>query len=175
MWPNPEVLHAPWFIALAAWFWGSFLNQVVDRTPKSGTGPSNVPTPTLLHPRRSVCLTCGTPLPWYENIPILTYLVQRGRCRHCGVSIGTRTLVMEIATPLLLLAWYLLVWKVIAPPTGNHSALFWSGAGCISWLLVAGMIHRERRRFTAPFLALGVLVGVGLLWAGVWVSGTPIS
>lgn len=47
--------------------------------------------------KRSVCLSCGKKLNWYENIPIVSYALQRGRCRKCGGKIGVAELWSEVA------------------------------------------------------------------------------
>ena len=161
MWLAPEAFHSPLFIAIATWLWGSFLNQVVDRTPLRHP-PSGAWTPGWLHPRRSVCLACRAPLPWYENIPVFSYLWLRGRCRHCGVAIGVRTLVLEVATPIILLGWFL-----ILPPEGGRAALFWAGAALASWLVVAVTLLLERRRWPP------VIQGAGLLAAAACVAAFP--
>ncbi len=46
--------------------------------------------------KRSVCLSCGKKLRWYENIPIVSWVVQKGRCRGCGKKIGKAEIVCEV-------------------------------------------------------------------------------
>jgi leader peptidase (prepilin peptidase) / N-methyltransferase len=71
---------------------GSFLNVVAARMPlrRSIVSPG------------SACPSCETPIAWYDNIPLVSYLVLRGRCRHCGVSISWRYPAVEVATALLI-------------------------------------------------------------------------
>jgi leader peptidase (prepilin peptidase)/N-methyltransferase len=71
---------------------GSFLNVVAARIPvrRSIVSPG------------SACPSCGTSLAWYDNVPLLSYAVLRGRCRHCGVSISWRYPAVEAATALLI-------------------------------------------------------------------------
>jgi leader peptidase (prepilin peptidase)/N-methyltransferase len=71
---------------------GSFLNVVAARIPlkRSIVSPG------------SACPSCGTSLAWYDNIPLVSYAVLRGRCRHCGVSISWRYPVVEATTALLV-------------------------------------------------------------------------
>ncbi|HZL96256.1 MAG TPA: prepilin peptidase, partial [Vicinamibacterales bacterium] len=57
---------------------GSFLNVVIYRLP---IGQSIVTPP-------SRCRTCGYQLRWYDNIPVLSWVFLRGRCRKCGVSVS---------------------------------------------------------------------------------------
>jgi len=80
-----------WVVAFGL-AWGSFLNVVIYRIP---LGMS------LLQPP-STCPSCDTRIKPYENIPILSYLFLRGRCRHCGEPIGLTYLLVEILTPILL-------------------------------------------------------------------------
>ena len=151
-----------WFTlaTMVGWLWGSFLNQVVDRTPlrgRNGQGAGREgPPPGLLRPSRSFCLSCGIPIPWYENLPILTYLALKGRCRSCGAAIGRRTLAMEVATPLAFAALHLGAIGFGAGPW----VLLWALAG-VSWGLVGAMALWERRRPGVLFWAIGAAVGAG--------------
>lgn len=60
---------------------GSFLNVVIWRVPNHIS---------LVDPSRSFCPNCRTPIAGYDNIPLVSYLVLRGRCRHCGQPISAR-------------------------------------------------------------------------------------
>ncbi|MBR2861973.1 MAG: prepilin peptidase [Bacteroidaceae bacterium] len=57
--------------------------------------------------KRSVCIKCGHKLRWYENIPIISWLVQRGKCRKCGAKIGRAEILAEVlgAVGFGLVAW----------------------------------------------------------------------
>ena len=59
---------------------GSFLNVVAARLPERRS---------LVRPR-SACGSCGTEIAWYDNIPVVSYFVLRGRCRSCGASFSAR-------------------------------------------------------------------------------------
>lgn len=162
-----------WSVAwgVGAWLWGSYLNQVADRIPRadgsfpglnaSGLGVPARPTP--LHPARSFCYGCGRRLSWYENVPLLSYVALRGRCRRCGAEIGRRTFVVEAATPTLLLAW-LWLWQrneMALPELG------WGGA-LISWLVLLAVLLAESRRRSALFWLAGALIAAGSLAAAAW-------
>ena len=56
---------------------------------------------------RSHCTKCKHVLKWYELIPILSYIMQKGKCRNCGVEIGKDSLVVEIITGLLFVLTYM--------------------------------------------------------------------
>lgn len=67
---------------------GSFLNVCIHRWPRDLS---------VVRPR-SACVACGKPIAWYDNIPVLSYLVLRGRCQACGTAIHWRYPVVELAT-----------------------------------------------------------------------------
>lgn len=70
---------------------GSFLNVCIYRLPKG----ESIVTP------RSHCPQCGHGITWYENIPLLSYLVLRGRCRACGGRISPQYFLVELSTGLM--------------------------------------------------------------------------
>jgi leader peptidase (prepilin peptidase)/N-methyltransferase len=73
---------------------GSFLNVVIHRLPREQS---------IVFPN-STCPKCRAPIKAYDNIPILSYLILRGRCRACGVRISPRYLAVEAVTALLFAA-----------------------------------------------------------------------
>lgn len=66
---------------------GSFANVPIARWPKGGT---------ITEPTRSACPSCGAPIRVRDNIPVLSWLLLRGRCRDCGAPISPRYLVVEV-------------------------------------------------------------------------------
>ncbi len=76
---------------------GSFLNVCIYRLPVSKS---------IIHPR-SMCSNCGTLIASYDNIPILSYLWLKGRCRHCRIKIPMRYPMVELLGGLLALGAYL--------------------------------------------------------------------
>jgi len=87
------------FMGLVGLFVGSFLNVAIYRYPLEGV--------TVNHPRRSRCPRCEHTLAWYENVPLVSWLLQRGRCRHCSVRIPWRYPLVEGLTCCL---WLLVAW-----------------------------------------------------------------
>jgi leader peptidase (prepilin peptidase)/N-methyltransferase len=73
---------------------GSFLNVVIHRLPRGES---------LVHPR-SRCPGCGKQIASYDNVPIVSWLALRGRCRHCGEPISPRYPVVELLTALVFAA-----------------------------------------------------------------------
>jgi leader peptidase (prepilin peptidase) / N-methyltransferase len=71
---------------------GSFLGVVAARVPLRRS---------VVHPG-SACMSCEAPIRWYDNVPVLSYVLLRGRCRRCGIRIPPRDLAIELATALLL-------------------------------------------------------------------------
>jgi leader peptidase (prepilin peptidase)/N-methyltransferase len=73
---------------------GSFLNVVIYRVPQG----------TSIVAPGSACPGCGTAIAWYDNVPVLSWIVLRGRCRSCRTGISARYAIVEILTALLFAA-----------------------------------------------------------------------
>lgn len=145
---------------------GSFLNVVIHRTPKilerqweaeakamlePEVEPPEQPTYNLIVPR-SACPACGHLLPWYENIPVLSWLFLRGKCSACGTGISVRYPVVELALGL----WF----AYCAHRFGiNLGGAAWAAFGAV--LLAAAWIDWDTTLlpddFTLPLLWLGLL------------------
>jgi leader peptidase (prepilin peptidase)/N-methyltransferase len=76
---------------------GSFLNVCIYRLPESKS---------IVHPR-SMCPNCGTLIRFYDNIPILSYVALRGKCRHCEVSISLRYPLVELMSGIFAVGVFL--------------------------------------------------------------------
>jgi leader peptidase (prepilin peptidase)/N-methyltransferase len=75
---------------------GSFLNVCIYRLPRGGS---------LLHPR-SRCPGCDYQLRWYDNVPVISYVLLLARCRRCGARISLRYPIVEILTAVVFAAHY---------------------------------------------------------------------
>ncbi|MEK6276011.1 MAG: prepilin peptidase [Actinomycetota bacterium] len=71
---------------------GSFLNVVAARVPLRRS---------LVSPG-SACMSCSAPIAWYDNVPVLSFLILRGRCRHCATRIGLIYPAVELISALLV-------------------------------------------------------------------------
>jgi leader peptidase (prepilin peptidase)/N-methyltransferase len=105
---------------------GSFLNVVAARLPE---GRSLVSPP-------SSCGGCGTRIAWRDNVPVLSYLLLRGRCRSCGARFGARYLAVELLTAALVAACFL---RFGLTPDAFVAAYF------VSVLVVLSAIDLEHR------------------------------
>ncbi len=105
--PGARVLALVWGL-----LWGSFCNVLVARIPDED---KNVVYPG------SACGSCGTPIAWYDNIPIFSYLLLRGQCRHCGAKFSLRYLLVELIGGVLSFSLYLV--HVIAPLVSGGGGL----------------------------------------------------
>jgi leader peptidase (prepilin peptidase)/N-methyltransferase len=121
--------------------WGSFLNVVIVRLPR---GQSVVSPP-------SHCVACGAPIRYYDNVPVLSYLLLRGRCRQCGAPYSPRYAAIE------LIAGLCAVWSV------NEFGFGIAALGYfvfLALLLAIGAIDLEHwiipHELTWPGIALGL-------------------
>ena len=148
------------FAAVFGALWGSFANVVIVRWPKEQS---------VLRPA-SHCTTCGTPIKAYDNIPILSYLLLRGRCRACGAKFSPRYVVVELALALLSVG-VLRMTLLADPPTplvGVGEYFVWFAF--VFGLVTAGMIDLETYLLpdviTLPGIAVGLAANSFLLELG---------
>lgn len=91
----------PWFFATLAFLlgacWGSFANVAIYRWPRKMS---------VLRPA-SHCFNCGAPIRWYDNLPVLGWVILRGKARCCGAPFSPRYAIVELLTGLLFLAAWL--------------------------------------------------------------------
>ena len=91
-----------WMLVIAAAvlgaMFGSFLNVCILRWPKE----ESVVSP------RSRCPGCGQLISWYDNIPILSWVLLRGRCRRCGTGISAQYPLVEAMNSLI---WAFMAWR----------------------------------------------------------------
>lgn len=171
----PVALHWIW----ACWLFavggatGSFLNVVVYRMPKEES---------LLYPP-SRCPACGTRILWHDNVPILSWLWLRGRCRNCDGRISVRYPIVEAAVALLFVGLaevelfsgganlpVVIDVDAAAGSLGGISVRLWAVYAChlvlLCTLFAAALIALGGNRVPAR-LFLPVLV-VGLIGPAVW-------
>jgi len=127
---------------------GSFLNVCIHRIPRGES---------IVRPR-SRCPSCGTAIPGYDNIPLLSYLVLRARCRSCGAPISAVYPAVELLTAVLSL--------VLFRKFGFSLPFLASFAFCCA-LVAVSFIDLEHRIIpdviSLPGIPLFALCGVGIM------------
>jgi leader peptidase (prepilin peptidase)/N-methyltransferase len=133
-------------LIVAGLVFGSFLNVCISRIPRDIS---------IVSPR-SFCPKCQTPIRWHDNIPVLSWILLRGRCRHCGRAISWRYPAVELLTALLFLACY---------------ASFGPGwialKSCIFCFLTVGLIFMDAETGLLPAESTYPGIALGLFFA--WV------
>lgn len=106
---------------------GSFLNVVIYRLPTQGM--------SIVKPR-SFCPSCKKPIAGYDNIPLFSYLLLQGKCRHCQTKIGIRYFCIELLTGLFALGLFHLAFGVemFAPHVALIYFVFICAMICISFI-----------------------------------------
>ncbi|MNR71351.1 Type 4 prepilin-like proteins leader peptide-processing enzyme [compost metagenome] len=164
---------------------GSFGNSVVYRLPRrmrsqwrqAAQAELGLPVdaePPQLTARRSHCPACAKQIAWYDNIPVVSWLVLRGRCRHCGSRISPRYLALELTGGVLgvaSVAWFGFTWQAAAAGVAGL-LLLWSAAidaehqllpdALMAPLLALGLLSSTQDWFSTPRMAI---LGAALGWA----------
>lgn len=164
------------FAAVLGAIVGSFLNACIHRMPRG------IP---LGNPKRSFCPSCERMIPWYENLPLVSWLVLRGRCSGCGNPIPFRYFLVEALTA----AAFFFAWTQFGTPLGPVYAVFlalviaatfidiehfiipdeitWGGTalGLILSFAIPQMMQVETHLLALTFSFLGAALGYGMLWA----------
>lgn len=174
---GPDSPLAPWWPLIAAVLGaivGSFLNVVILRLPRRmewswqqqareflglAPDPDAAPAPPGLVMDRSRCPSCNAGISWWQNIPVLSWLLLRGRCAACGTGISWQYPVVELVTALASLA---VAWKF----GFTFEALAALG---FTWTLVAltGIDFRTQLlpdQFTLCLMWAGLLLALRPLW-----------
>ena len=169
--PSPatyEVFLSPFALALLGLCVGSFLNVVIHRLPLMmmrewrldaaellGTPAAEDAASVSLASPASRCPACGHPIRWYENIPLVSWLVLRGRCSACQARISMRYPLVELLTGLLFAG---AGWAVGAQPM----VLLWCG-------FLAALVALALIDFDTQYLPDDI--NMPLLWAGIIAAG----
>ncbi len=120
---------------------GSFLNVAIHRIPRGLS---------VNEPKRSFCPFCKASLPWWQNLPIITWLLQRGKCKSCQAPIAVRYLLVEVLTGLL----YFWLWKSF----DMHSAIL--GIVLITILITVTFIDAEHQIIPISWTTGGSLIAL---------------
>ena len=137
---TPLQLYIDFCVFLFGAATGSFLNVCVHRMPREQS---------IVHPP-SHCPQCNEPIHWFDNIPLVSYLVLRGRCRHCGTRFTARYFLVELLTAVLFVA----IW---ARFNGWLAPIYWVFVG---GLIVATFIDFEHFIIPNEITYGGVILGL---------------
>src|SRR4051794_23229127 len=123
---------------------GSFLNVVAYRLPRGES---------VVFPA-SHCPSCDTPIKPYDNVPVLSWLWLRGRCRSCHTSISARYPVVEAVTAALLVA-------VVLDKGADRDA--WLGLAFVVLLVPVTLIDLDHRIIPNKLMLVGAAVSLTIL------------
>jgi leader peptidase (prepilin peptidase)/N-methyltransferase len=135
---------------------GSFLNVCIVRLPKDES---------IVHPP-SHCPDCSTALRFYENIPLISYLLLRGRCRSCQASISPRYFAVELLMAILAVALYHAFGLGLA---------FFAGFIFVAALIVISFIDLAVRIVPDVISLPGIITGLVLSIIGTYVIDDPFE
>lgn len=141
-----EWLQVVW-LGLTGLAIGSFLNVVIARVPEQQS---------IVRPR-SKCPKCGHELPWYENIPLFSWLALRARCSKCKAPISIQYPLVELVTSVLFLAAYIRfgwTWQLVS------AVVFFMGV--IPLIVIDAQKWILPFELTLPGIALGMLLQIPL-------------
>lgn len=139
----PEWILGAGFFSFGLIF-GSFLNVCIYRLPRG----LSVVSP------RSACPECHTPIAAFDNIPVLSWLILRGRCRHCGVRITPRYAVVELTCGLLFLLSFL-----------RNGLSVDAAKGCVLCFLFLGLAFTDAETHLLPDVMTLPGLGVALIFS----------
>lgn len=154
---------------------GSFLNVCIYRLPLNLS---------INQPRRSFCPSCKQEIPWYQNIPLVSWLALRGRCANCGNKISFRYFAVELLTAIYFLAvWLLFPWAFALPYWIFGSLLIVAtfidfehfiipdeitlggvAAGLVGSAIVPQLMRTDARLMAIVYSLDAAALGYGLLW-----------
>ena len=150
------------------WFWaitlfalgcciGSFLNVVIWRLPRDES---------VNKPARSYCPHCEKPIAWFDNIPVLSWIALRAKCRQCGGPISVRYPLVELATGLLFGGLFLGIYAGPLRPDMGRWPNDWPGLLAalvmMAGLLAASLIDLEHYYIPLSTVWIGGLATVSL-------------
>ena len=129
------------FAAILGALMGSFLNVCILRLPKDQS---------VVRPR-SRCPGCGQAIAWYDNVPIVSWLILRARCRRCGEPISWQYPLVELTTAVL---WGWMLWRYGLSIEALRASLFFT--------ILLGIALTDAREYIIPdeFSVGGLVIGL---------------
>lgn len=136
---------------------GSFLNVCISRLPQGQS---------IVSPR-SHCMHCNAAIPWYDNVPVVSWLVLRGRCRSCDIRIQWRYPFVELATAGLWIACWM-VFYVSNGSLASPLAAAQAAAMAVFCFLLLGLAVMDWETLLLPNEFTWTGIGIGLVWRILW-------
>jgi leader peptidase (prepilin peptidase) / N-methyltransferase len=154
---------------------GSFLNVCIYRLPRDLS---------VNRPRRSFCPSCKVEIRWYHNLPLISWIVLRGRCASCGSKIAFRYFAVELITALLFLGiWRSFPWQIAIAYWVFASLLIVAtfvdfehfiipdeitlggvAAGIVASFILPSLMSTDRRLVAIAISAASAALGYAILW-----------
>lgn len=154
---------------------GSFLNACIHRMPRGIS---------LANPKRSFCPSCQKMIPWFENLPVVSWLALRGKCSGCGAAISPRYVLVEVLTaaaffalwqrfgfPLAPAYWVFISLLIVATFIDfehfiipDEITIGGTAAGVLLSLLVPALMGVDSHWLSGGLSILGAAAGFGVLW-----------
>ena len=193
-----DAVHDPFFFAITCTLLGlivgSFLNVVILRLPKMMeqswqsecsellAQPVSIETPISLSNPNSQCPACGANIRAWQNIPVVSWLLLRGRCAQCDTPISARYPFVELLTGTLtgLAAWqfgfgpealsaFILIWILIALTGIDIDTQLLPDSMTLALLWIGLAVNLFDTWTSLPSAVMGAMLGYGSLWSVYWV------
>ena len=192
-----DALYDPFFFTITCTLLGlivgSFLNVVILRLPKMMeqswqsecsellAQPVSIETPISLSNPNSQCPACGANIRAWQNIPVISWLLLRGRCAQCDTPISARYPFVELLTGTLtgLAAWqfgfgpealsaFILIWILIALTGIDIDTQLLPDSMTIALLWIGLAVNLFDTWTSLPSAVMGAMLGYGSLWSVYW-------
>lgn len=131
---------------------GSFLHVLVYRTIEANEDWKT---------SRSRCDHCKKIIPWYDNIPLLSYIALRGKCRYCRKPIAISHFAMELLTGVLFVWWFWAgnaFFQLVGAPFSVLQPVFWLLVGVLTVVILVA----DTKYFIIPDWAVAILAAITL-------------
>jgi len=145
---------------------GSFLNVVIYRWSRDLS---------VGRPLRSFCPSCGHRIAWYDNLPLVSYILLAGRCRHCKANISWQYPAVEAATALAFLVTYdtfFVIRERLGIGTAEPADTIMFLAHCVLWAGLIGLTVMDLESYLVDIRLTWIILAAGLVAHTLW---TPVA
>lgn len=173
----PQKMHHEWQCDVAEYLDDTITDDALQ-APKTAIIAALTDKPTPHHQRRSHCPHCQTMIAWYDNIPIISYALLAGKCRHCRHAISKQYPIIELGCGLIsvLVAVrfgiseqgvfaLLFVWLLLALTIIDYRHQLLPDRLVLPLALLGGLVNAFSLFATPAQSLLGAVAGFGVLWS----------